>query len=482
MAIITGNGFANTLRGTRGNDVLRGLGGNDTLFGLAGRDLLDGGSGNDTMRGGTGSDTYLVGSGGDVVIENPGQGTDRIISSGSRTLGANIENLTLIGGAAISGTGNTLNNVIVGNNAANTLRGLDGNDVLRGLGGNDRLEGGNGNDFLDGGTGGDTMIGGAGNDTFVVTSGSDSVSEEAGGGNDTVRSVFTFALVAPNLENLTLIGTANIDGFGNGDSNVLFGNSGRNVLRGFGGIDTLLGGAGNDTLDGGSGDDLMSGNAGNDVYKVDSAGDIVSEGLGAGGIDRIETALTFDLNTTPQIENLTLLGALDRSGGGNGLANVIIGNDGSNTLAGRAGNDTLIGGLGNDILVGGPGNDVLISGRGQDNLDGEAGADTYRYLRVSDSSATPVGSLDGLAFSQADHDKVDLRAIDANTSNGTGNDAFRFIGTAAFSGVAGQLRYWQFNAFVDLTGVEGDVDGDGRADFSLVMRDFVDLVAGDFIL
>jgi len=94
-----------------------------------------------------------------VVTENLNEGTDTVESKVTLTLGGNVENLTLTGTKAITGTGNTLDNVLIGNSAANTLTGGDGNDTLEGRGGADKLIGGAGNDIyvLGRGDGADTV-------------------------------------------------------------------------------------------------------------------------------------------------------------------------------------------------------------------------------------------------------------------------------------------------------------------------------------
>ena len=131
------NGTGNTL-----DNVLLGNSVNNTLTGGAGNDTLTGGVGNDTMIGGTGNDTYVVDVAGDVVMENVNEGTDTVQGSLTYTLGANVENLTLTGTAAINGTGNTLNNTLTGNSAANMLIGGAGDDtyVFSRTGGQDTIQ------------------------------------------------------------------------------------------------------------------------------------------------------------------------------------------------------------------------------------------------------------------------------------------------------------------------------------------------------
>jgi len=216
----TGNGLDNVLTGNSANNTLTGGAGNDTI---------DGGTGSDTMVGGAGNDTFVVNISTDVVSENAGEGTDLVQSAVTWTLGNNLENLTLTGTSAINGTGNTLDNWLVGNSAKNSLTG------------------GTGNDTLDGGAGIDTLIGGVGNDVYFVDVSTDVVTENANEGTDTVQSSITWTL-GSNLENLTLTGTSAINGTGNTLGNTLIGNAGANVLTGAAGDDIYDGGAGNDTF------------------------------------------------------------------------------------------------------------------------------------------------------------------------------------------------------------------------------------------
>ncbi len=125
------------ITGTVGNDTLSGSVSNDTLLGLDGNDFLDGGAGADTLVGGMGDDTYVVDDVGDMVTENTDEGTDTVQSGITYTLGANVENLTLTGTAAIDGTGNEFSNILTGNSANNTLTGGVGSDTLMGGAGAD---------------------------------------------------------------------------------------------------------------------------------------------------------------------------------------------------------------------------------------------------------------------------------------------------------------------------------------------------------
>jgi Ca2+-binding RTX toxin-like protein len=303
----TGNGLANALTGNAGANILDGLAGADTMVGGAGDDtyavdnvgdkvteaasggtdtvrsainytlaaqlenlvltgaaainatgngavnaltgnaasnLLDGMAGADTMTGGAGDDTYVVDNVGDKAVEKLGGGIDLVQSTVTYTLGAEVENLTLKGTAAVSGTGNGLANMLTGNDAVNTLTG------------------GAGNDTLDGGGAGDKLVGGSGDDTYVVDA-LDSVTEAAAGGTDTIHAAISYTLGA-EVENLVLTGASAINGTGNALNNSITGNGAVNSLLGGDGLDSLFGGLGNDMLDGGTGADKLYGGLGVD--------------------------------------------------------------------------------------------------------------------------------------------------------------------------------------------------------------------------
>ena len=258
-----------------GNDLNNTITGNDVanrLEGGKGADTLIGGAGADTMIGGDGDDVYYVDNASDVVTEGAQSaiakffgvkdttGNDKVYASINYTLGANVENLKLVG-AAVSGSGNSLNNIIIGNEMNNVLTGNGGNDTL------------------DGGIGADTMKGGTGNDIYFVDNLGDTIVD--GGGNDSVVATIDYTISQSFIENLTLFGYDAVYGTGNSGNNVLVGSLGDNVLDGAGGNDTLYGGEGNDVLKGGAGTDRLFGGGGMDTLIGGAGNDFLSGGVGA---------------------------------------------------------------------------------------------------------------------------------------------------------------------------------------------------------
>ncbi|WP_258553546.1 VWA domain-containing protein [Neisseria zoodegmatis] len=415
--IVEGTSQDDVLHGNSGKTIIYGKGGNDTIYSHSGLDLIYGGEGDDIY--------HLQGNGG-TIIEESDEGNDSVHVGITYTAPNYVENITLTGNGNINGFGNNSDNILTGNGGNNRLSTGRGNDILDGREGNDLLlagdgddrlnggegndilRGGNGNDQLDGGSGNDVLEGGAGNDVYHVDNVNDIVFEAADEGNDTVYSSVTHT-AATHVENLTLTGNGNINGFGNNADNILIGNSGNNrlstgrgndildgregndlLLAGDGddrlnggeGNDILRGGNGNDQLDGGSGNDVLEGGAGNDVYHVDNVNDTVFEAADEGN-DTVYSSVTHTAAT--HVENLTLTGNGNINGFGNNADNILIGNSGNNRLSagrgndildGREGNDLLLAGDGDDRLNGGEGNDILRGGNGKDYLDGGTGNDT----------------------------------------------------------------------------------------------------------
>jgi Ca2+-binding RTX toxin-like protein len=258
------------------------------------------------------------------------------------------------------------------------------NATIKGTKGDDQLTGTDGDDVIDGRAGADTLAGGLGNDVYIVDNPGDTIQELPGEGLDTVRASVSHVLAA-NVEQLTLTGTADLVGTGNEAANLLKGNVGHNDLYGLNGNDTLAGNEGNDTLDGGNGADHLVGGAGDDTYFVDDPGDKTVE-KDNGGIDTIVTSVDWKL--ARYTENLVLGGGPSDAlrGMGNALDNVIEGDIGENYIDGGAGNDTITGGAAlapdwADTLIGGEGDDSITAATGGMEggaLYGGTGNDTLR--------------------------------------------------------------------------------------------------------
>lgn len=168
--ILYGNAAGNILSGEDGDDILYGEGGDDTLLGGAGNDQLHGGTGANQMIGGLGDDLFEVAHGKDFVVEQAGEGRDTVQSWISYTLPEAVEVLVLRGSQPLRGTGNALDNLIIGNAQAN------------------RLSGGGGDDTLDGAAGQDILTGGSGADRFILQAGqgADHITDFRAGEGDVV--------------------------------------------------------------------------------------------------------------------------------------------------------------------------------------------------------------------------------------------------------------------------------------------------------
>lgn len=396
------------------------------LGGVSGNDVLDTGGriGAIDLAGGDGDDVFVIRSGAIATISaaNTFQraGIDRVETDiASFTLTTGVEDLEYFGSGAFTGTGNDVANVIVGGGMGDTISGLGGDDTLAGEGGNDILNGGDGNDRLIGGTGIDQLSGGAGNDILVV---SDSSTFASGGdGIDTMQIVtggnsYTLQSDVENASNLS------------SGSAVVTLNSLANTYGGGAGIDIVSGGSAADMLYGRGGNDELNGDAGNDRLFGDTGNDTLNGG------------------------------------------------DDNDMVYGGADNDLLSGGAGSDTLYGEAGTDTLSGGSGLDLLYGGSGADSFAF-DDGDSGATLATADRILDFSQAQSDRLNLSAIDARA--GGADNAFSFIGVAAFGSVSGQLRYQQSGGN---TFVEGDVNGDGVADFIIRIDGLHALSATDFVL
>jgi trimeric autotransporter adhesin len=329
--------------------------------------------------------------------------------------------------------------IIVGSSGKDTLAGTIGDDFLYGLAGDDFLNGGSGRDF---------MLGGTGNDTFVVNAALDEVVENANEGIDTVNSTVTFTLAA-NVENLSLQGSAAINGAGNGVDNTILGNSGHNSLFGGGGNDSLSGGDGNDTLNGDAGNDRMSGGDGDDTYFAEgNNADLVDEAAGE-GTDRVFVSNGLVLQNGSEIEVMQAFGT---------LGVILHGNDTAGQL--------LIGGIGNDLLAAGLESTgaTLIGGAGNDSYSNVTSED---ILIEAQNGGTDGVEFDpaagaGNAFTLPDHvENLENDSIAAAAARLTGNAQANLI-----RGAGGADTIFGLGGNDVLLGLGGDdtLDGGGEAD------------------
>ena len=409
---LLGNNQSNKLTGSKYNDV------------------LDGVAGVDTLMGGDGDDTYIVDivklgeqvNIDDVVIDNLGNNTLKL--RGLLTLNTSAEVSVLIGVTNIdaSATGSTKltlkgdqeANLLSGNAAANLLSGQEGNDTLIG------------------GAGKDTLFGANGDDYYVVDA-IDVFEEVTGNGNDTVEANFTVDLSTARfnfIENIILVGSSNINGFGSFDANNITGNRAANLLNGAEGDDSLEGGLGNDTLNGGVGADTMWGGLGNDTYIVDDIDDEIEEyaDIGADGefsdkdLDTIISNIGFNLETQLNIEQLFLSGSDSVDLTGNYLNNLLIGNEASNRLLGGLGVDTLKGGKGDDtyyvdlIQLGSDDSTAKIKLEDQILEAANSGFDSL----ILTGSLDNLGSITKLTLA-SNFEKIDASETGSSLINITGN-------------------------------------------------------------
>jgi len=262
----------------------------------------------------------------------------------------------------------------------------------------------------------------------------------ATGHDDTVYAMESFTLNATSHD-LLLMGKANIDGAANALNNHLVGNDANNRLLGYEGDDTLRGGNGDDILDGGAGRDTAD-------YQDATAGVSISmvrwNGNSSSGVPL--TTIGAGKDTLISIEDIY----------GSAYKDTITGDAGANAINGAAGDDKITGGIGGDYLIGGD------------------GADTFVYTTVNDSVEAWGGRDSIVDFDSSQGDRISLGGIDA-VAGTAANDAFKLV--SAFTHVAGQLTITAVDGYYM---VQGDVNGDGLADFVLNVYSARPLTAVDF--
>ncbi|MCW0002081.1 hypothetical protein OE766_28160 [Pararhizobium sp. YC-54] len=312
------------------------------------------------------------------------------------------------------------------------------------------------------------IVGYGGADT-VVDTGGEIETVNLGGGNNrlTTGAGYVNSVVAYSGNDTVSIGSGGAESIGAGSGNNIITTSSGEVVSIFvySGADTVnLGSGGAATVFTGSG---------NDVVNLTPLANIDYLAIvdGSAGVDTASFAkFTENLRVSLDSRDLTdmskgyfLLTGFEKLTGGSG-ADVLVGSGNNQTY------------LPNNVLNGGAGNDKLTGLAGADSLYGGAGADIFIFNATKDSTVA-VGGRDTI-FDFTASDDIDLRAIDAKTTV-AGNQAFSFIGTAAFHGVAGELRYTKGASD---TYISGDVNGDKTADFAIHLDDAVTLLPGYFLL
>jgi Ca2+-binding RTX toxin-like protein len=479
---------------------------------LTGNDLdnvIDGGAGADVMTGGLGNDVYYVDFIGDSVVEQADEGVDEIrttLFAFSVGTVANIENL----GSA--------------DNAAHDFRGSSGANVLTGGGGSDFLR------LQDGGA--DNALGGGGNDTIYYGAAFTAADTNDGGAGSRdsliLQGNYALTLAAQNLQNIEFLSlqSGSVTKFGDTgtgsydyslttiDANVAAGiqltinaqsllagedltfdgsaeTDGTFLIYAGHGVDTLKGGAGNDIFffegDRWGASDSVNGGAGRDSLVIAGVNGLNHIAFGENAMTGIESLsvnnrFATDPSAVPYYELVFSNGNV--AAGANLIVNAsslsqtqTASFDGSAELDGSF---NMFGGQGHDHLTGGAQADTLYGGNGSDTLRGGGGADVFQYRSVSESVSPNSDQI--LDFHNG-ADRIDLHFIDANEA-AAGDQAFTFMGTAAFTGAAGQLRA-TFDAAHNSWDVTGDTNGDGAADFRIVVftGGAADPIVGaDFIL
>ncbi|WP_374273790.1 M10 family metallopeptidase C-terminal domain-containing protein [Brevundimonas sp.] len=438
-----------TLTGS-GDFYVRGAYQVDEIIGNDGANVFEGAKAGALRVGGKGDDLYFVHHETARVLEHQGEGVDEIFASCDYSLaGTYVENLRL-SGDGVRATGNSLDNEIFGNELDNVI---------------------------DGGRGADIMSGGYGDDVYVVDHIGDQVLEYDHSlfGRDVVHSLVSFTLRA-FVEDIVLLGGADLNATGNELNNILTGNAGLNILTGGLGDDTyriqsagdrvveragegfdtieadfslslaglyvegltLLGSADLDatgnTLDnrlvGNAGVNILTGGRGDDVYVIQTLGDQVIERAGEGD-DEVISRIDFDLAGT-YVEALTLVGDADLKAVGNSLSNRLTGNAGSNILDGRQGADLMSGGLGDDTYhVDNEGDRVVeLADGGRDQVFASVsfsltGTEVERLTLTGDADLDAVGNeLDNaLVGNSGDNELRGGRGAD-DMAGGRGDDIY----------------------------------------------------------
>ncbi|HEX2591157.1 MAG TPA: calcium-binding protein [Rhizomicrobium sp.] len=442
--------------------------GNDTVTGGVGADYIDVGNGNDTVNFGRGDTVH------------GGAGTDKFFAVLTSTTGAaaNIygeadsDTLTIDFSAAPDAITSSYNygdgsGYIAGISYSGiekvVFTGTAASDLIYGGLGDDVLNGGKGNDTLDAQKGHNNIDGGAGKDIGLIDLSDTSAGLTVTFANNAANSIGGNTL--NHLEGLGFKG-----GTGNDKIDVSNETIGSKIYGGDGN-DTLTGGIGADYLDGGNQNDIVKGSFGDTVHGGDGDDDLRFTATSAtGGAsfygDTGTDKLTLDFSSVA-----TAINSYNYNDGSGYAGSVSYSSIETIIFTGGSGADTMYGGFGNDTLNGGAGADTLLGGGGKDIMDGGADNDTFRWNTIAESTTATPGR--DTINNWASGDRFDMRGLESSTGH-----TFSFIGTGAFTGVAGQIHQ---TASGSDTVISIDTDGVGGADFAFLVSGTHTFNSGDFI-
>ncbi len=473
-----------------GSNAINGVGNslNNSITGNDAANTLDGGAGADTMQGGAGNDTYMVDDASDQIVELAGGGTDLVYSYiNNYTLGANVENVSILAAGSANLTGNSLNNIFYAGASSNILNGGSGIDTasydncvnavvvslaatasqatggsgadtlisienLTGSDFDDSFTGNGGANMLDGGAGADQMTGGGGNDVYNVESIGDIVTEADAnavtGGLDLVNSYLSSYTLGANVEHGRIIagGAANLTG--NSLNNTLYAGAGSNVLNGGSGVDAAsyayaasavvvslntassqaTGGSGSDTL---ISIENLTGSSFNDTLTGSSSANVLMGGAGAdqmtggGGNDVYYVQNIGDVVTETDANAVT--GGLD----------LVYSYLSSYTLGANVENGRIIAG-GAANLTGNSLNNIFYTASGNNVLNGGAGTDTVSYAYATSAVVVSLATTTSQATGGSGSDTlISIENLTGSSFNDTltGNSSANVL-----SGGAGNDR------------------------------------------
>jgi Ca2+-binding RTX toxin-like protein len=459
--------------------VINGAGGSDHLVvgNLLGTDML----GTITYNGGAGIDTVDASSAFTGMIITGGSGADNLTGGSADDVFRYLAGSDAIAGEVVSGGRGVNDSIQLFNTGDIDFTGvaISGVETLQFISGSSSAH--FAEQQVGGAAGIENAAGSSGADRLIVS------------GSTIDLSTLIFTNWSDTQDTVTLVGT--------GGNDTLTGSSQRDVFSAGEGADAQFGGSGNDQFlytagSQASPGESIDGQSGSDSIGLSNTGAIDFTGVSIASVENLQflggtSSATF---TGAQLG----AGAITRIQGSSGADKIVVHDSAVNLsqvtfaswssddkvqITGTAGDDTLTGSRVADTISGGDGKDTITGGLGRDIMTGGGGKDVFIFKSLSDSGKTSA-TRDFITDFTHGPDKIDLKAIDASHKI-AGDQAFHFIGTHAFNHIAGELHVIKIDnggTAHDSTIIEGEVNGDGKADFEIQLKGLVSLTKADFIL